>query len=402
MMRRIFTLWMVLGLVFSSLSTVFAEEKKTLKELLSEKGVISKDEAANVQEVKLPKWIDQITMSGDLRLREEAFMKDPKADRNRFRFRLRFGPEIKINDFTVGIRLASGTGEQVSTNQSFSNLFSQKALWIDRAYLKWQGSDSKWLTLTGGRMPNPYFTVYSTDVVWDDDVNPEGFAENLNFKLGDNLGLFLNMGQFVLSEVSGDNNDQYLFGEQVGANMVLTNDVKTTLAIAYYDFTNTNKGSFGQVAVQSGNTRAAGVLVNDYNVLDVTAQVGMKAGTLPMSFMGDYVKNMASSRTPGVDLQDTGYQAGFILGKASDANTWELAYFYKVVETDATVADLSDSDFGDGGIDRRGHIIWGAYNLTKYLQFKTKYFITKKESQTGDPSTHDDINRLQVDLAMKF
>jgi hypothetical protein len=72
------------------------------------------------------------------------------------------------------------------------------------------------------------------------------------------------------------------------------------------------------------------------------------------------------------------------------------------METDATVADVADSDFGDGGLDRRGHILWGAYSLTKYLQFKTKYFITQKESQTGDPSTKDDIDRLQVDLVMKF
>ena len=143
-------------------------------------------------------------------------------------------------------------------------------------------------------------------------------------------------------------------------------------------------------------------LVNDYNVLDITAQIGMKAGTIPVSLMGDYVKNMANSRIAGVDLQDTGYQAGFILGKASDPHTWEFAYFYKVLETDATVADIADSDFGDGGTDRRGHIIWGAYNLTQYLQFKTKYFMTTKESQTAVPSSHDDINRLQVDLVMKF
>ncbi|MCI0529520.1 MAG: putative porin, partial [Nitrospira sp.] len=119
--------------------------------------------------------------------------------------------------------------------------------------------------------------------------------------------------------------------------------------------------------------------------------------------MGDYVKNMANPiTTSGTDSGDTGYQLGLILGKASDPGTWELAYFYKVVETDATLADVSDSDFGDGGIDRRGHIIWGAYNLTKYLQFKTKFYNTKKESETDNPTTKDDIDRLQVDLSVKF
>lgn len=104
----------------------------------------------------------------------------------------------------------------------------------------------------------------------------------------------------------------------------------------------------------------------------------------------------------GVDSGDTGYQIGLILGKASDPNTWEVAYFYKVMETDATIADIADSDFGDGGLDRRGHIVWAAYNFTKYLQLKTKFFNTKRESQTGDPSTKDDIDRFQVNLVMKF
>jgi len=420
MKQRMFTVWIILGLVLSPLSMVFAqEERKTLKELLFEKGVLTKDEAADVQETKLSKWIDRITLSGDLRLRHESFWKDPANDRHRQRFRLRVGPEIKIQDFTVGIRLASGTGEQVSTNQSFDNLGGQKAIWIDRAYLKWQGSNTRWLTLTGGRMPNPFFTVYSTDAVWDDDFNPEGFSENFNFKLNDNLTLFLNAGQIVLDEDSSDNNDQWLFGEQIGINMAPMKDVKTTLAAAYYDFTNTSENNFGQNVCQTntqGNTRAtpcvfttgttsitaSGVLINDYNVLDVTAQIGMKAGALPVSLMGDYVKNLADPKTPaGVDLGDTGYQVGLILGKASDPGTWELAYFYKVLETDATIADVADSDFGDGGTDRRGHIVWGAYNFTKYLQLKTKFFNTKRESETAT-TNKEDIDRLQVDLVMKF
>jgi len=414
MRQGIWALLMALGLMSLPGVPAFAADKKPLKEILYDKGTLTTDEAASVQETKLSQWVERVTLSGDLRLRHESFMKEgfsgtpPAAtvDRHRQRFRLRIAADTKVEDFMIGIRLASGTGEQVSTNQSFDNLSGQKAIWIDRAFLSWQGSETKWLKLTGGRMPNPFFTVYSTDAVWDDDFNPEGFAENFNFKMSDNFALFLNVGQIVLDEDTPDNNDQWLFGEQVGVNMAPMKDVKTTLAIAYYDFTNTNKSTLSQAIAQLGNTRtgvAPGTLINDYNVVDVTAQVGMKAGALPVSLMGDYVKNMANPiTTSGTDSGDTGYQLGLILGKASDPGTWELAYFYKVVETDATVADVSDSDFGDGGIDRRGHIIWGAYNLTKYLQFKTKFYNTKKESETGNPTTKDDIDRLQVDLSVKF
>lgn len=66
---------------------------------------------------------------------------------------------------------------------------------------------------------------------------------------------------------------------------------------------------------------------------------------LPLALHGDYIKNLADTTTD----QDTGYQAGLQIGKASDPRTWEVAYFYRISETDATVADISDSDWGANG-----------------------------------------------------
>ncbi len=209
-----------IGLVGLSSIESFAEERKTLEELLVDKGTITKEEAASIQATKLTKGVDRITLGGDLRLRHESFLNDSEIaarnrDRHRQRFRLRVGSTIKVDQFLVGIQLASGTGEQTSTNQSFDNLFSQKSIWIQQAYVQWKAA--QWLALTAGKMPNPFLRFYSSDVVWDDDVTPEGFAESLTFKLTDTIVVFVNAGQFVLDEDSADNNDQWLFGEQVGA-----------------------------------------------------------------------------------------------------------------------------------------------------------------------------------------
>jgi len=403
--RRMATLAGVLVACWAS-PTFAGEGSKSLDELLVEKGVISKEEAASVQGRKFAAWVDRMTFAGDLRVRHESFWKDPNSDRHRERFRLRLGSELKMQDLTVGIRLASGTGDQISTNQSEDSLFSEKGLWIDRAYLRWQGSGSKWLTLTGGKMPNPFFTVYSTDAMWDEDVTPEGFAENLSFTLGGGTALFVNLGQFVLDEdASGSlSTDQWLFGQQIGVAVEPAKDIKTTLAAAYYNFVNVENGNFGQVTCLSGNTRAAGAcpttLINDYNVLDVTALVALKLGSLPLAVMGDYLLNTADPKDVlGNTTKDSGYQAGFILGKASDPSTWEAAYFCKLMGTDATVADLADADFGDGGTDRKGHIVWVAYNPTKALTAKVKFFRTERLDKTA---TKDDINRLQADLVVKF
>ncbi len=394
-------LMIMVSLFFFSQPAARAEERKSLEEVLVEKGVLSQEEAAAVQGRKLSKWIDRVVFSGDFRLRHESFLKDPDLDRHRQRFRLRLGSEIKVGDFFVGVRLASGDGQQVSTNQSFDNLFSQKQIWIDRAYLQWRGIPG--VALTGGKMPNPFFTI--PDVVWDEDVNPEGFAQNFQLKLSDTLTLFANTGQFALDEDAADNNDQWLFGEQGGVQAGFGKSVQLTLAGAFYNFKNATRGNFGQVIAQEGNTRvpptppaaATNTLVNSFRVLDITAELGIKFGPIPVAIHGDYVKNLADTTTD----EDTGYQVGARVGKAGDPQTWEVGYFYRVLETDATVADLTDSDFGDGGTNRKGHTGWVAYAFTKALVAKTKYSATRVEDQSLPPG-RDNIKRFQFDLLMKF
>jgi hypothetical protein len=417
----------LVGLLTLSYAGIAAAEGRVpLEDLLFEKGVITKDEAASVQKKKFSSALDRITFAGDIRLRHESFYQDSGAsDRHRQRFRLRLGADLKLETITVGIRLASGTGEQVSTNKSFDNLSSQTALYIDRAYIRWQGESARWLSLTGGRMPNPFFTVYTSDVFWDDDFNPEGVAENMTFKLG-GTDLFVNLAQIVLDEDSSGtpSTDQWLFGQQVGVKVSPMKDLPTTLAVAYYNAVNANlngaNGTLGQAAVQNGNSRCqvnttppnappgcvANQLINDYNVVDVTAMVGFKVMSLPVSVMADYVTNTEdTANSSGAETENSGYQAGFILGKASDPQTWEMAYFYKRLGTDATLADIADSDFGAGGTARKGHIVWAAYNPNKALQMKVKYFMVGIEDDQLTPASSsfpEHINRLQVDASVKF
>jgi hypothetical protein len=80
-------------------------------------------------EVKLSNWVEEIKIGGDLRIRYEDFHKTSgsNVDRSRQRFRLRINTDFKLPYNLFGkLTFASGTGEQVSTNQSFDNLSSQK------------------------------------------------------------------------------------------------------------------------------------------------------------------------------------------------------------------------------------------------------------------------------------
>lgn len=414
-MRRFILIGLIaFGILSASNRPLFAEPK-TLEEILVEKGTLTKEEAASLQETKLTKWVDRLTFSGDLRLRFESLMRDaPNTDRNRERFRLRLGTTLKVDDLLVGIQFASGEGSttalegsQTSTNQSFDNLFSQKRIWLQQAYLQWKAT--QWLALTGGKMPNPFYRANGSEIIWDDDLTPEGFAESLTFKATDMIVLFVNAGQFVLDEDRTDNNDQWLLAEQAGVQLGFTKETKATLAGTYYNFKNATRNNFGQVTVQDGNTRVAvpagntdanvpNTLANAFRVLDITVELSTQVGSLPLVVQGDYVKNLADTTTD----KDTGYQVGLRIGRASDPQTWEVVYFYKLLETDATVADITDSDFGpNGGTNRKGHVAWIAYSPTKALQLRTKYSVTQVEDETLPPGV-DDAKRFQIDLLAKF
>src|SRR5262249_14494812 len=157
---------------------------------------------------------------------------------------------------------ASGTGEQVSTNQTFGNAYGEKSVFIDQAYISWKAHE--YVKVTGGRMPNPFWRTYSSDVMWDADINPEGYAEKVEIPTGDRLSLFVNLAQLPINEISGSNGDPWVFGNQIGAGVKITDDVHVKLAVADYMFINERKNVFHSTStptstvIQEGNTRVFG------------------------------------------------------------------------------------------------------------------------------------------------
>ncbi len=370
------------------------------------------------QNISIAKFITNLKLSGDLRIRQENFYKSPEIapDRSRQRYRLRFGINPVIDNYYAVFRMASGTGEQVSTNQSFDNLSAQKQIWIDQAYMGWKAFEWMGLkaTVQGGRMQNPLWRVYSSDVVWDDDFNPEGFSQALEYAHGRG-SIFFNAMQMVLDEDSADTRDQWLYAFQVGAKTRVYKDNFFTIAAALLDAESERANDFAPAANNEGNTRfqnAASTGTAFFTMAHLTAEIKTKIWILPVTIQGDYVNNIADNsvdpRNARSNLvqgssgtEKVGYQYGLIIGQAKNAMTWEIAYFFKWSETNATVSDMSDSDFGDGGTNRRGHIFWLAFNPKEYLQVKAK-FITTEVLRADLAPRRDPINRFQLDASLKF
>jgi len=369
---------------------------------------------AQLDKIRLADYVQSVKLSGDLRLREEDnFITGSPKGTDRRRFRLRVGADVALpNDFYASFRLASGKGEQVSTNQSFETMSSQKAIWIDTAYLGWARQyDNSSLYVQSGRMANRLWRVTSSDLIWDDDINPEGFAQGGELMLPDlGVTLFANLMQLNANgspagATSAEN--QWVFSEQAGLETKLPFDTRIRTALAYHKWSGENLGALGGT-VQDGNRASGGVLVNQFGVAEWTTQLSGWVSGLPVAFQGTMIRNVRSSvdRVNGPLARD-GYEYGLIAGKAAAKGTWEAALFYKKVEADATVAAFADSDFGNGGTNRRGAIMWLAYAPYDWMQLKAKYFDSEMlDTSLGVSGTPmpggKDWQRLPLDMVVKF
>ncbi|HZT10509.1 MAG TPA: putative porin, partial [Actinomycetota bacterium] len=135
-------------------------------------------------------WVKRTTVFGDVRARHEGFYHQPHTEgqdvnsRNRERIRARLGVRVAFGDeLSATIRGASGNiNDPISTNETLTNNFNRKSFNLDWAYLTFApgatfGVRPGVAAITAGKFPNPMFRV--GEMVFDDDLSPEGFNETV-------------------------------------------------------------------------------------------------------------------------------------------------------------------------------------------------------------------------------
>ncbi len=341
-------------------------------------------------------WTDHVKIKGDLRYRHETIAVEDKDARNRHRIRARIGVEAEANDnINLGFQIASGSDDPVSTNQSLDDGFSTKDICLDLAYFDLHFKEAPGLSVIGGKVKNPYRTPGKTELIWDGDLNPEGAAFKYSRK-SDDVGFFTNIGGFWVEERSSDV-DTWLFGAQAGLEFFLPEKKGSfTIGGTYYNYENTvgkppifdSGDSFGNTVDESGR------YLFDYDLLELFAEFGFKAGKTPVSFYMDYVRNVAD----GNISMNEGWLVGTTVGKCSDPYTWAFRYNFRDIENDAVIGVFTDSDFIGGGTDGKGHEVGFDFQVAKHWKAGASYFYNKR----GISSESEDFHRLQLDIAFKF
>jgi len=375
--------------------------KAQTRELREEGAMVSNE----VNKVKGADWATKIKFKGDLRYRHEMIAQDrdvsgsaeDAADRTRHRIRARFGFDAKVTDNSkVVLQLATGGPDPRSSNQTLTNSGSRKEIGVDLAYAEYSFMPGGVLAL--GKVKNPVWRP-GQSLFWDGDFNPEGAGVTFDrgMLFGAAYGWWLSE-QFN-SDPKGENSDANVFGLQAGLKFPLLGG-ETRLAANYFDCGACQDNSpmflnqpFGNTTYRVG-TSTTNLLRYDYEILQLSGEMGTMLFDLPFSFWADYAQNMAS----GVEY-DTAYGIGVTLGKAGNAKTWEAGLLYQSIDKDALYAQFVDSDFGDGTTDSEGWVIKGGYAWVKNVTFNGTYFINTRNKDVG---TELDYDRLQLDVNYKF
>ena len=82
-----------------------------------------------------------------------------------------------------------------------------------------------------------------------------------------------------------------------------------------------------------------GCLVYDYDQVQVFGEWSLPVAGRPLALYADVYQNQAAEN--GLD---TAWSTGVSYGKASDPRTWEVAYFYQLIEKDALFGQFIDHD----------------------------------------------------------
>lgn len=341
-------------------------------------------------------WATKTQFKGDIRLRQEVVSTEggtaDAEDENRQRIRMRLGAYSQINpEVDVGIRIASGSNDRRSTNQTMNGYFTKKSIWMDQAYIDFHPDAVKNLHLIGGKMPQPWVSV--ADVIWDGDINPEGLAATYKTALG-GAELFGSAGYYNLDDnVDGEGvefrHDSQMYTGQLGVKFAPADKVGVTLGGSVYSFDNDKVDT---AAGQTNALMAFGNTTSEFQLWEGFGQVDFTGLAMPLSLYGQYVVNADAG-----DSEDTAWLLGFKTGYEKI----KFDYNYRDVQRNAVVSIFTDSDFATGVTGSRGHKFKLGYDISKNFAVGAAYFMTETDSIAGFP-VNTNTDTLQVDLEAKF
>jgi hypothetical protein len=460
--KRVFAIASVLAL---GLSAAKAQTDSALLDALVKKGVLSNREAEDIRtteekdynttstdKLSIGSYVSKLTLYGDLRFRYEYANEKAESSstlpsgsgvnaagnngmgdniNERYRYRLRVGADyVYSENFKAGFELETNTSND-SANQNFGDEYNKTAINVGLVYMQWKPFD--WLTLTGGKQHNP---LYTTDLVWDPDINPEGGSEvaSWTFPIGGGSGPVhndpkdmksmsapapsdesLTIGLTALQGIYADNQefnppgtnarDVWQFVEQVPVQFNFNKDMFVKVAPGFDTYmSGGNNGAAGSTGIEGGGGTENFVASNAADQLAIFTAPGefdWKMWHQPFKAYWDFAYNLdgknriqdvylgngqtgvtpaggiLATQNQNRDLgDDVAWLVGLQVGQNKKKGDWSIRADYRQVGLGSVDPNLQDSDWGDSFLNQQGVKIQPTYNFTDFLTGSITFYDT--------------------------
>lgn len=414
--------------------TACAQDSGPLIELLVRKGLINdqeaeelrteltKDFAANSSagKLNLAGHLTEFKLGGDVRLRHQVETQAPQNgavtnERTRERFRFRFNGDVLMQKgWGAGFALETAPAAD-SGNQTLENGNNDYNLYLARAYVSYR-PNSSWM-FVGGKQKNPFYT---TDLVWDGDINPQGFTEIYTKTLGTKDTLEIRASQIIMDDnnetgLGRSGRDAWLFSQQAvythwfGQDAIGNVVNSFVIAPGFMIYNDSVLSGLDNETPFNGSTDGLAVFTmpGEVNWMNVAG-----AGT-SLKLYWDFAYNLEADRRvrsvyglAGQPDDPTAWLVGlgYAFGSGKVQGDYSLRLDYRSIGTGSIDPNLSDSDFAFGRVNQEGLKASVSYNVTDFANLNATYFYTtdKRETQTSAVGNLDHSQILQLDLVVKF
>jgi len=463
-MKREFIRWgLVAGFAAVSAVGAFAQQATQqgsvgdgLIDALVKKGVLTYQEAEDIRTDMQNEYkatpggflsvgspaVTGLRLYGDARLRYQynniqTMNGTPNHDQDRYRYRLRIGADYTFaENWKAGVRLETASKSD-STNQDFGGYFSKDgdSIYVGLAYLEYEtktpeffgNSFADYFDMRAGKQLQP-FTL--NDMLWDPDINPEGFSEQIGWSdvFVDGLGVTLRGGEYITSNAKNDTgyqntggtkgSDQFLFVAQAEAKYNFDKNTSLVVAPAFIKETNglaTSANQDGGAVFDKQNNIP---FVGNIDVITIPVQFGWKMWDLPNKAYGSWGYNFSAddwayqvglTHGGGNQIWNLGYQ----LGNASKKGTWQVGLEWRYVEAGSYSTWLQDSDWAASYQNQQGPALSAKYAFTDNIVGGITWFhsspikdnsgVTPVNGVTASGGANIGVtDMVQVDLNWKF
>ena len=328
----------------------------------------------------------ELSLSGDARLRYESIEIEPGTDVDRERYRARLALDTALSEsLHFNVRLATGTGDPVSTNLNFGESVSIDEIRLDRAWVDWRVNDTA--RVHAGRMKNPLHRPGQTSLSWDSDLNPEGLAVAFEQDAG-----YVTAAVFQVADQGEDHSR--LFALQAGSAWDMGRGGTLSAGAGYFDYTNTRGHRPFYKGVPAGNTvDAAGNYVYDYDVVELYIGYEFHAAGVPVELFGDWVRNLDPGR------ENRAFAVGVNAGSTDERGGVAGSWAWHDTGADALIGTFTDSDLAGGNTDSRGHLLTLEYAVTDHLAIGGTLILSEFGHFSG---TVRDYDRVMLDMEFSF